>query len=182
RIWPGCRCGWRWRNGTGGYPNTRSRRALCPGWAGRPAWWASTTCRWSSLRPGAAKGGPGRRLLAQRVPGRAVHMVRDLALVPVPGARRAGWLEHQDRPARRRRLVLGAPGHHERVATAQFHDGDLAVRAAQGHVEPAVEDQEELVSVLVNVPDMLAPDVRHAHVVVVHPGHDARAVHLIEGR
>jgi hypothetical protein len=89
-------------------------------------------------------------------------MVWDLTLVPVPGARGAGRLEHQDRPARRRRLVLGAPGHHERVALAQHHSAHLAVRLTQRDVEPAVKDQEELVGVLVGVPDMLTLDVRDA--------------------
>src|SRR5262249_33170257 len=112
----------------------------------------------------------------------AVHVVRDLPLVAVTGGRRPRRLDHQDRPAGRRRLVLGAPGHDEYVALVE-HDGGLAaVGAAQRDVEPAVEDEEELVGLVVDVPDVLAPGVGDPDVVVVHAGHDPRAVDVVERR
>src|SRR5580704_1512785 len=57
--------------------------------------------------------------------GGAVHVGGYLALVPVTGRRRPRRLEHQDRAAGGRRLVLGPPGHHEDLPRAQAH-GPLA--------------------------------------------------------
>jgi uncharacterized Fe-S cluster protein YjdI len=112
--------------------------------------------------------------------GGAVHVIGDVALVAVSRGRRPGGLEHQDRATRRRRLVLYPLGHDERVALTQ-HDGPLAASAiAQGDVELAVEHEEELVGVVMNVPHVLALGVRDADVVVVDPGHDPRAVDLVE--
>jgi hypothetical protein len=48
-------------------------------------------------------------------------------------------------------------------------------------VELAVKDQEELVGVAVHVPEVLALRVRDPDVVVVHAGHDPRAVDIVEG-
>src|SRR6266487_803930 len=42
--------------------------------------------------------------------------------------------------------------------------------------------REELVGIVVDVPDMLASGVRDPYVVVVHAGHDPRAVDVVEGR
>src|SRR5580658_8140859 len=98
--------------------------------------------------------------------GGAVHVGGYLALVPVTGRRRPRRLEHQDRAAGGRRLVLGPPGHHEDLARAQAH-GPLAVGVAQRDVEPAVEHQEELVGVVVYVPDVLAAGMGNPDVVVV---------------
>src|SRR5690349_10649337 len=94
-----------------------------------------------------------RWLLMQAVPGRAVHVGGNLALVPVAGRTRPGRLEHQDRPTRRRRLVVGPPRYHERVTHPEL-DGVLgAVGVADLDVEPAVEHEKELVRVIVDVPD-----------------------------
>ena len=54
--------------------------------------------------------------------------------------------------------------------------------APQRDVEPAVEDEEELVGVGVDVPHVVARGVGDPHVVVVDPGHDARTVDLLERR
>jgi hypothetical protein len=59
--------------------------------------------------------------------------------------------------------------------------GPLAAAVPQGDVEPAVEHQEELIGVVVNVPDVLAPDMRDPDVVVVDPADDPRAVDVAEG-
>src|SRR5262249_55731834 len=69
----------------------------------------------------------------------AVHVVRDLPLVAVTGGRRSRRLEHQDRPAGRRRLVLGAPGHDEYVAPVGPDGGLAAVRAAPRGVRPGAQ-------------------------------------------
>ncbi|GAB3838896.1 hypothetical protein GCM10027610_043670 [Dactylosporangium cerinum] len=76
--------------------------------------------------------------------------------------------------------MFDAARHDERVALGEGH-GVLAVLVADRDVEPAVQDEEELVGVFVHVPDVLAQGVRDAHVVVVDPGHDPRAVHVVEG-
>ena len=68
----------------------------------------------------------------------------------------------------------------ERVALAQRDGGLAAVSIADGHIELAVEDQEELVGVFVYVPQVLALGVGHANVVVVHAGDDPRTVNLVE--
>ena len=47
-----------------------------------------------------------------------------------------------------------------------------AVGIAQRDVEPAVEGEEELARVMVDVPEVLTPGVRDAYVVVVDAGHD----------
>jgi hypothetical protein len=59
-------------------------------------------------------------------------------------------------------------------------DGALAAVLPQRDADLAVEDQEELVGVLVHVPDVLAPDMRDPDVVVVDPADDPRAVHVAE--
>jgi len=77
------------------------------------------------------------------------------------------------------RLVLDPSGHREGVAGPEHDRGLCAVGSAHGDVELAVEDQEEPVGVLVDMPHVLALRVRDAHV-VVHPGHDPRAVDVVE--
>jgi hypothetical protein len=72
-------------------------------------------------------------------------------------------------------------GDDEGVALAQ-DDRVLGFAVAQVDLELAVEDEEELVGVLVHVPHVLAGGVGDLDVVVVHPGHDPRAVDLVEGR
>ncbi len=77
--------------------------------------------------------------------------------------------------------MLGAPRHDEGVALAK-HDGRfLAIGVAHGDVKLTVEDEEELVGVLVDVPDMVTVGVRDTDVIVVHVSHDSRAVVLVEG-
>ena len=48
--------------------------------------------------------------------------------------------------------MLSPLRHHERVALPQAHGGLAAVGIADGHIELAVKDQEELVGVFVYVP------------------------------
>ena len=55
-----------------------------------------------------------------------------------------------------------------------------AVGTSQRDVEFAVQDEEELVGVLVDVPDVLALGVGDADVIVVDTCHDARAVDVVE--
>jgi hypothetical protein len=49
-------------------------------------------------------------------------------------------------------------------------------------VELAGQHEEELVGVVVDVPDVVAQGVGYADVVVVHRGDDAGAVDVVEGR
>ena len=76
--------------------------------------------------------------------------------------------------------MLDAAWHHERVARAQHHRRLAAVGGPYGDVELAVEHEEELVGVLVHVPDVLAQGVCDPYVVVVDLRHDARAVDVVE--
>jgi hypothetical protein len=48
--------------------------------------------------------------------------------------------------------VLGAPGDHEDVAGVELGGPFPAIRTAQRDVEPAVDHEEELVCLLVDVP------------------------------
>src|SRR5882724_5261252 len=59
--------------------------------------------------------------------------------------------------------------------------GPLAAAVPQRDVEPAVEHQEELIGVVVNMPEVLAADMRNPDVVVVDPADDPRAVDVAEG-
>ena len=111
----------------------------------------------------------------QRVPRGRVHVIGDL-VVPVPDGQRPGRLEHQDRGAGvGDRLVLGTARDHEDAALRQ---GDAAVPQLDG--QGAVQDQEELVGVVVGVPDVFAVHLGDADVVVVDAGDDARAPQLVE--
>jgi AraC-like DNA-binding protein len=76
--------------------------------------------------------------------------------------------------------VLGAPGHHEDLSLAKG-DGPLLAVLPQGNIEPAGKDQEELVGVVVHMPDVLAQDMRDPDVVVVDPADDPRAVDVAKG-
>src|SRR4029078_76943 len=98
---------------------------------------------------------PNRRS-AELVPGGAVDVRRNLALVPVAGADRAGGLEHQDRPAGGRGPVLDALRHHVGVTAGEMNGGLGPVRGPYGDVECPVQDQEELVRALMRVPNMVA--------------------------
>ena len=69
--------------------------------------------------------------------------------------------------------MLHALGYHEDVSGAQA-DRPLAAAVPQGDVELTVEYQEELVGVVVGVPDVLAPDMRDPDVVVVDAANDPR--------
>jgi AraC-like DNA-binding protein len=77
--------------------------------------------------------------------------------------------------------VLDAFGDHEDVTGVQLGGAFLAVGFAQRHVELAVDDQEELIGVLVDVPDVLAGGVRHFDVVIINPADNACAVNIVEG-
>jgi AraC-like DNA-binding protein len=76
--------------------------------------------------------------------------------------------------------VLGALGDHEDVPGAQLDGAFLAAGPAQRDGEPAVDDQEELIGVLVDVPDVLTLGVRDLNVVIINPADNARAVKVIE--
>jgi hypothetical protein len=75
--------------------------------------------------------------------------------------------------------VLDASGDHENVPRAQAH-GPLTIAVAQRDVELAVDDEEELIGVVVRVPDVLAAGMGDPDVVVVDPADDARAVDVAE--
>jgi len=76
--------------------------------------------------------------------------------------------------------VLGALRDHEDLPRAQAH-GPLTAAIPQGDIELAVEYQEELIGVVVHMPDVLTPDMRDPDVVVVDPADDPRAVDVAEG-
>jgi pimeloyl-ACP methyl ester carboxylesterase/AraC-like DNA-binding protein len=120
-------------------------------------------------------------LPAQLPAGGAVDVRGDPANMAVPGRQGPGWLEHQDGPARRGRLVLPALGNHEDITGVQLDGSLTAIWIAQRDVEPAVDHEEELVCLLVDVPDVLAPRVSDLDVVVVDAAEDARAVDVAEG-
>ena len=61
------------------------------------------------------------------------------------------------------------------------YDGALAGGLAQRDVQLAVDDEEELVGAVVDVPDVLAVDLRDADVVVVDFGDDAGTPLVVEG-
>jgi hypothetical protein len=50
--------------------------------------------------------------------------------------------------------VLGSPGYHEYVVLPEDDRRLCSVRVTQGDVEPPVKNQEELVGVVVDVPDV----------------------------
>nr|pir hypothetical protein SCGD3.04 - Streptomyces coelicolor [Streptomyces coelicolor] len=109
-----------------------------------------------------------------------VHMARHL-VVPVADGECPGRFEQQDgRGNGRVRLVFRAARDGEDGPLRQDDDA-LAGGLAQGDVQCAVEDEEELVGVVVHVPDVLALDLRDADVVVVDGGDDTGAPLLGEG-
>jgi hypothetical protein len=69
-----------------------------------------------------------------------------------------------------------------RRTTVRIGDTVTVVAVPQRHVELAIQHQEELVRVVVDVPHVVAPGVGDADVVVVDAGHDARAVDLVDRR
>src|SRR3954466_9811823 len=107
-----------------------------------------------------------------------MDVVGDVTFVMVAGGGGSPRLEHKDRPAGRRRLVCGASRHHIHVAGPQRHRRLAAVVVAKSDLEFAVDHEEELVSVLMDVPDVLAKRVSDPDVVVVDPGHDPGAIRL----
>src|SRR5687768_5261973 len=132
----------------------------------------------ASTRSPKAYGASGPSGSTQRVAGGAVDVSRNLALVPVARARGARRLEHEDRATGRGRLVLDAPRHDEDVTALQRNGALLAAGLAQRDVEPAIQDEEELVGVGVHVPHVVTLRVGDLHVVVVDAGDDAGTVDL----
>ena len=99
---------------------------------------------------------------------RAMQLMRRLAGTAPPTAPPPGV---PPPPAAPRTVPVSEPAFDWRQAEAEL--GDL--------VPPMfVEDEEELIGVLVHVPDVLAQGVRDPYVVVVHLGDDARAVDVGE--
>jgi hypothetical protein len=93
-----------------------------------------------------------------------------------------GGLEHEDRGGGGSvRLVLRAPGDGEHRAPGE-PDRALPAGLAQGDVQLPVEHQEELVGVVMDMPDVLALDLGDAYVVVVDARDDAGAPQGVEGR
>ncbi len=112
----------------------------------------------------------------------ALDVVGDLAFVAVACRGGPSRLEHEDGPAGRRGFVLRALRHHEHLSLLQHHGAFAASRIPQGNVEPALEHEEKLVGVLVDVPDVLALGVGDTDVVVVDVPHDAGTVNVGERR
>ena len=77
--------------------------------------------------------------------------------------------------------MLDALGDHKDVTCTEFGGAFLAIRFAQHDVELAVDHQEELIGVLMDVPDVLTRGVRHFDVVIIDPAHDPGAVDIVEG-
>jgi AraC-like DNA-binding protein len=77
--------------------------------------------------------------------------------------------------------MLGAPGHHEHVSGPQFH-GPFATAAGvtERNIELPAEHQEELVGVVVAMPDVLTAGVCDTDVVVIDPADDPGQVDLVE--
>src|SRR6185369_14740723 len=98
--------------------------------------------------------------LSGEVLARGAGEVAGEVVVPVAGVHRAGRLEHQDRATGRGGLVLGAPGDDEDVAGVQLNGALLAAGVTKGDVETPVDHQEELVGVIVDMPDVVAAGVR----------------------
>lgn len=67
------------------------------------------------------------------------------------------------------------------VTRAKRHGVLTPVLGLDRNVEPAFEDQEELVRVLMNMPDVISFGVSDSHVVVIDSSNDPRAVDLVEG-
>lgn len=76
--------------------------------------------------------------------------------------------------------MLGSLRHDERVTLVELDDRLSAVSVPNSDIEPASEDQEELVGFVMAMPDMLTQRVCDPHVIVVHRGHDAGAIHLVK--
>lgn len=77
--------------------------------------------------------------------------------------------------------MLSAPGHHEHVPGPQFH-GPLttAPGVTERNIELPAEYQEELIGVVVAMPDVLTAGVRDTNVVVVDPADDPGQVDVVE--
>ncbi len=77
--------------------------------------------------------------------------------------------------------MLDAFGDHEDVPLVQLGGAFLAVGFAHRDVKLAIDDQEELIGVLVDVPDVLARGMRDLDVIIVDPADNAWAVDIVEG-
>lgn len=114
------------------------------------------------------------------MPRRRVDVMRDLVMA-VADCRRSCRLEHQDcRAGGSIRLVLRAPWD-GKDRTLRKPDRALPSWLAQGDAQLSVEYQEELVGVVVDVPDVFARDPGDAHVVVIDAGDDTGTPQRVEG-
>lgn len=127
------------------------------------------------------KASPRSRRLRQIVATGAVNVFGDISLMVIPGRHGSRWFEHENLAARRRRLVLDAHRHDKRVALPKLDHPLPAPRIAQCEVKAAVENEEELVCVVVGMPDLLSLRVGDLDGVIVHASHDSRAVEVVEG-
>lgn len=101
-------------------------------------------------------------------------MVGDVVMA-IADRRGPAGLEHEDRGAGGRgRLVLRASPDGEDLVPGEL-DGAFPCWFAQGDAQLPVEYQEELIGVVVDMPDVLAHHLGNAHVVVVDARNDARA-------
>lgn len=119
--------------------------------------------------------------LRQIVATGAVNVSRDIPFMVVPGRHGSRRLEHENGAAWRRRLVLDTTWHDKRVALPKLDHAFAALRIAQCEVKVTVENEEELVGVVVDVPDLVSPRVGDLDGVIVHACHDSRAVEVVEG-
>jgi hypothetical protein len=103
-------------------------------------------------------------------------LVGDLVMTVARTGRSSGF-EHQDRSTSRRRPMLYSSRNDEDVAAMQVDGPCAAVGISKANVEVAVQNEEELVGVVVDMPDMLALHFGDSYVVVIDSRDDARAPH-----
>ena len=77
--------------------------------------------------------------------------------------------------------MLDALGDHGDVTGTQLGGAFPAAGFAQRDVELAVNHQEKLIGVLVDVPDVLTRGVRDLDVIIINPADNAWAVDIVEG-
>lgn len=77
--------------------------------------------------------------------------------------------------------MLSADRHHEDLSRVQADGAFTAPVVPEADVELAIEHEEELGGVVMDVPDVLTMGMRDPDVVVVNPADDPRAVDVAEG-